>query len=109
MFNQGYIAATKKTKTVEGSGILSISPPLGVWTVINLGAGTENKTVQINCVSNFGTRTCGVRPEGSTGGILIPVSFNNSTPFLVQANENGQIEVWRNNNGVSFYHISTLD
>jgi hypothetical protein len=108
MFNSGYIAAPKGSKAEEGTGIISTNPPLGVWTPISLGVGLANKTVQINCISTFGTRACGVRPTSSITGITIPCSFSNSTTFLVTLDSNGEFEGWRNNNGISFYHIATL-
>lgn len=95
--------------TREGTGILSTNPPLGVWTPFTLGANFANKTVLINTVSTFGTREAGVRETTGATGIILPSSFRNSTSYQVKADSTGTIELWRNNNGISFYHVSTLD
>lgn len=96
-------------KAIEGIGEIGIGLPVVVWTVVSLGATHANKPVLINIVSTSGSgRIVGARPIGSS---LVPferVRTFNTTSFIVQADGNGDIELYQNGTGPRFFHRATL-
>jgi hypothetical protein len=75
----------------------------GTWQVRSLGAPCINKVVTVSINSNGNNQTGGARGIGTGVENKFLLNNNSATDIVVQADSNGDIEIFGDNSGLTFF------